>query len=88
MEKHYQPSPKDAQGHRETLTNIRGDQTPEDEKLHPEDRYGLILPQGTYSSRIAVLLDEPSPVIAVECEPSLAGDHPREGSQQSRWHTL
>ena len=34
-----------------------------DEKLHPEDGYGLISPQGTYSSRIAVLLKEPSPVI-------------------------
>jgi hypothetical protein len=46
-----------------------------DEKLHPEDRYGLIPPQGTYSSRIAVLLEEPSPVIAVKAEPSLASDH-------------
>jgi hypothetical protein len=46
-----------------------------DEKLHPEDRYGLIPPQGTYNSRIAVLLEEPSPVMAVETEPTLAGDH-------------
>jgi len=47
----------------------------EDETLHPEDRYGLIPPQGTYSSRIAILLEEPSPVMAVETEPPLADDH-------------
>jgi hypothetical protein len=46
-----------------------------DEKLHPDDRYGLIPPQGTYNSRIAVLLEEPSPVMAVEAEPSFASDH-------------
>jgi hypothetical protein len=105
MNKHYQPSPKDAQGYREAFTNIWGDQIPEDvrgflaacdlsgkyddvaaltgfqalvqedETLHPEDRYGLIPPQGTYSSRIAILLEEPSPVMAVETEPPLADDH-------------
>jgi hypothetical protein len=105
MKKHYQPSPKDAQGYREVFTNIWCDRIPEDvrgflatydliskyddiaalaafqvlaqadEKLHPEDRCGLIPPQGPYNSRIAILLEEPSPIIAIKAKPSFASDH-------------